>query len=695
MSKSPRLLWSLLLVLATLLAYAPVLQGDFIWDDDDYVTANPVLRDSDGLRRIWLEPSSLPQYYPVVHTVLWLEARAFGFRAPGYHVANVLFHVLAALLFWSLLKQLDLPGSRFAAAVFALHPLMVESAAWITEHKNTLSLIFALAASRVYLRLRFSSSSPLARNAQARYVLALILFSLALLSKSVTCSLPAVLLLVIWWKEGRIHRRDLVALAPFFLLGAAMAAVTVILEKHHVLAAGEPWDLGFFERVLIAARALWFYLVKLIVPIGLSFNYFRWDPHTTTPLALTGLAAALVTPVLLWWRRDRWGRGPLVLTLIYGGVLFPALGFIDTYPMRYSFVADHFAYHAILAPIAAFGVAAARLAARWREGIRRAGAVLLCASLGLLTFRHATSFRDIESLWRATLDRNPSSWLAAGNLAALLLEKGGEGNLREALALTNRVVESAPDQSPETFANRGAILFSLGRADEAIESLREAIRRAPQSPQAWGNLGSILLRRGELDPAIAHLREALRREPRFDQARRDLTLALARQGRAEEAIRELRQTLNPDDALLPVAEALLASGSLDAAAVLVGERVKRHPEDDAARRLAARIEERRGKPLRALTIYLSILSIHPDDASARGHILRIARSLPRPVVALEKARSGMKVPLAELSRDIALLLLEDGKIQPARSALSRASELAKAEGRHKLAEDIEQILSKL
>ncbi len=698
MSNPRQLLWPLLLVLATLLAYSPVLRGGFIWDDDDYVTDNPVLRNTEGLRRIWMEPSSLPQYYPVVHTVLWLEARAFGFRAPGYHVVNVLLHALAALLFGSLLHRLRISGARLASALFALHPLMVESAAWITEHKNTLSLVFVLLASNIYLKRCLAPSSPNPRTRRTQYVLALAFFVLALLSKSVTCSMPAVLLVIIWWKNGRMRRDTIVSLAPFFLLGAVMALVTVSLEKHHVLATGAPWAIDFFARTLIAARALWFYLAKLVLPIGLSFNYHRWDPQAVTAASLACLFAAVLLPALLWHQRRRWGRGPLAVLLIYGGVLFPALGFIDTYPMRYSFVADHFTYHAILAPIAGLAVAFTKLTSSWNSRSKAAAGLLLFAVLSTLTFHHATSFRDIETLWRDTLDGNPDSWLAANNLAGLLLDRGSPEDLEESLRLSDRVIAMRPDQSAAAWANRGVALFRMGRDEEARSSLLKATRLDPDSPQAWGNLGVVSASRGDLDDAVAFFRKAVALEPRFAEARRGLVLTLARQGNAQAALRELKRLRgahSSDGILLQLARTLEKGGSWDAAAAVVAQFVQRHPAHIDARRLAAHIEEGRRQPARALTIYLSILAQHPDDAEGRSRVLELARSFPNPMQAVERAGHGMQVPLAALSRDLALLLLEDGKRQEARRVLERGRSLAKSEGRRDLLDVINRLLSTL
>ncbi len=696
---SPRqLLWSLVVLIATFVAYAPVLGGGFIWDDDDYVTANPLLHDGESLARIWLEPSSLPQYYPVVHTVFWLEARVFGFRAPGYHVVNVLLHALAALAFAGLLARLGLRGARLAALLFALHPLKVESAAWVTEHKNTLSLLFALLSARAYLAFEHRTREESAPARVGLYLAALFLFALALFSKSVTCSLPAVILLLSWWREGHVSRRQVVALSPFFVLGLLMGAATVVLEKHHVLATGAPWDLDIWQRFLIAGRAFWFYVIKLLVPTGLSFNYPRWDVSTVGIVGPAALIAAVAVPILLWRRRHHWGRGPLVAALIYGGVLFPALGFIDTYPMRYSFVADHFAYHALLAPIALASSVLFTATRSWSLRTKTLGVVLLCGALSFLTFRHAEDFHDMERLWRSTLDANPKSWLAANNLAGLLIDRGSDAALAEALTLSEQVIATCPEQAGPAWANRGIVLYRLGQREEAHQSLQRATQVDPRSPQAWSNLGAIRAQDGFFEEAEQHFRKALDIEPRFTEARKGLVLSLAHQGKGRQALREFDRVALPKSEgafLVRFARALEQGEAWDATAAVIARRIASEPGDVDARRLAARIEEKRRQPARALTIYLSILAQRPDDQKARGGALRVARSLPEPSGALVAASHGMRVSLAPLCRDLALLLLDDGRRGEARRVLQEALSLARKENDRTLLGEIKQLLSEL
>ena len=299
----------------TLAAYAPALQANYIWDDDDHVTKNPTLRSLDGLRQIWFLPTALPQYYPAVHTTFWLEYHLWGLHPVGYHLVNVLLHACNALLFWRLLVRLAVPGAWLAAAILAVHPVEVESVAWITERKNVLSLALSLAAILAYLRfspfeMRRRRRSCSAAGRYGWYASALILFAVALLSKTVVASLPAVLLVLAAWKRSRIGRRDVAPLLPFFLLGTCLGLATVWLERMHVGAAGEEWDFTILDRVLMAGRALWFYAAKLAWPQPLAFFYPRWQVDDRVWWQYLFPFASLAVIAALWssrpHRQVRW-----------------------------------------------------------------------------------------------------------------------------------------------------------------------------------------------------------------------------------------------------------------------------------------------------------------------------------------------------------------------------------------------------
>jgi len=537
-------LFSLLLVAGTLLAYWPAWNGQRIWDDEKHLTS-PALQSLTGLYRIWTQPGATPQYYPVTHSVFWLEHLLWGDATLGYHLVNIVLHALTALILLRILRRLEVPGAPLAAAVFALHPVQVESVAWISELKNTLSGLFCLSAAFSFLHFRFRE-----RLRRTAYVLSLLLFLLALLSKAVVATLPAALLVVLWWKRGRLSwKQDAVPLAPFFVFGAGFGVVSAWMERTVVGASGTDFQFSFVERGLIAGRAIWFYLAKLVWPQPLIFNYPRWKISQAVwwqyvfPLAAFGLLAAI------WWQRKR-HPGLLAVFLLFAGTLFPALGFLNVYPFRYSFVADHFQYLACIAPLslAAAGVTLAieKMHRANSGGMPTLYGFLLASILAGITWQQAHMYSDMLVLWRTTIDRNPNSWMAHTNLGA---ELDDQGRSDEAMAEYQTALRINPR---ETMArnNLGMSLAQMGRVPEAIEEWERVLRINPDHAEAHNNLGNALAQKGRLPEAFQHWEKSLRSKPDFADAHFNYAVALMQAGRFDEAIVQYEQVLRlqPEDA---------------------------------------------------------------------------------------------------------------------------------------------------
>ncbi|MEN6459278.1 MAG: tetratricopeptide repeat protein [Thermoguttaceae bacterium] len=553
------LLLAAALTLAVVAAYWPALHGGFLWDDDGHVT-RPGLRSWEGLYRIWYEPGATQQYYPVLHTAFWIEHRLWGNAVLGYHLINVLLHATAALLVALVLRRLKVPGAMLAAAIFALHPVHVESVAWITEQKNTLSAVFYLAAMFVYLRFD-ETRKPLL------YCVALGLFVLGLESKTVTATLPAAMLVIFWWQRGRLSwRRDVLPLMPLFALGAVAGVITAIFERKLIGAEGEAFSLSFIESLLMGSRALWFYLGKLLWPANLIFIYPRWQLDPSDWRQYVPLAAALGLFAAALAARH---RGPLAALLFFAGTLFPVLGFCNVYPFIYSFVADHFQYLASLGVITLFAAAATglwqRLDASWRDrqaarrqptGKRRRPAgtpvavapmpaigvslsLALLAALATLTWRQAGTYADLMTLYETTIERNPECWMAEDNLGVLLAENR---RFEEAIPHHLRALQIKPNHV-KALNNLGFAAAALGRADEAIAYYGKALKFKPDDAQAHYNLANLLTRLERLDGAIEHYRAAIKAEPRYLDAYCNLAAALAAKGRIGEAIAYCRQAL--------------------------------------------------------------------------------------------------------------------------------------------------------
>jgi tetratricopeptide (TPR) repeat protein len=529
-----------LLVAATLIVYVPALRAGFIWDDDAHVTENPTLTSLAGLRAIWLDPTALPQYYPLVHSTFWVERHLWGLDPLGYHLSNVLLHAANALLLWTVLEALSVPGAWLAAFLFALHPVHVESVAWVTERKNVLSGFFYLAAA--FCCLRFYGLHRSAARAQDDrstrdwrwYAFGAALFLCALLSKTVTASLPVALLIVLWWKRGRIAWRDVAPLIPLVVVGACFGLLTVWLEKHHVGVQGDPWDLTPLGRCLLAGRILWFYAGKLAWPAQLLFVYPRWrvDPSQGWTYLFPLGAAAVVAGALALRRRI--GRGPLAAILFFAVTLVPALGFFNVFPMVYSWVADHFQYLASAGPIALFAAAVATAAARLSRGPGRAvvaTAALAPVFLGALTWHQCHIYKDAETLWRDTLARNPSAWMAHSNLGSILYVRGDDA---QAAPHLRQALDVIPLHANSHFTLARA-LMNLGRLDEAAALCREELTVWPSDERTLENLGLVALLRGDKETAAKWFYETIRLHPDSATAHANLADILAAQGRVKEA----------------------------------------------------------------------------------------------------------------------------------------------------------------
>jgi tetratricopeptide (TPR) repeat protein len=521
------------LLTATLVTYGPALGAGFIWNDPDYVTA-PALRSAAGLGRIWFEVGATEQYYPLLHTAFWVQHRLWGDWAPGYHVANVLLHVLAAGLLVGVLRELGLPrAARWLAAFgFALHPVYVESVAWISEQKNTFSLCWYLGAAWLYLRFD-------ATRGRGWYAAATAAFGLALLSKTVTATLPPALLVVFWWRRGRLEwGRDVVPLLPWFGLGAAMGLFSAWVEKTYIGAHGAEFALTFGERCLLAGRIAWFYLEKLLWPANLAFIYPKWTVDAGEAWQWLFSLGAVALVAGLWAVRRR-TRGPLAAVLFFGGSLFPTLGFFNVYAFLYSYVADHWQY---LPSIGLMVLGAAALT-RWLAGaapwVRLGIPVALLAAWAAASREQTRTYRDLETFYSATVARNPGAWMAHNNLGNLLRERGD-------LAGAQRHLEAAVAARSGLFRahnNLGNVLRELGRPAEAIAQYRQALAARPEYPEALNNLGSLLRQEKQPDEALRVLVRALPLDPENADLRNNLGMTLRDLGRGEEAIGEFQRAV--------------------------------------------------------------------------------------------------------------------------------------------------------
>lgn len=511
-----------LLACATLAVYWPAMHGGMLIDDADHIT-RAEWRSWAGLARVWFDVGSTSQYFPLLHTAFWFEAQLWQDSLFAYHLVNVLQHALSACLVVALMRRLRLPGAWFAGFVFALHPVCVESVAWISEQKNTLSTLLCLAAAYVYLGFDQNRRAP-------QYGVAFVLFVAAVLTKSITAVLVPVLLVVFWWQRGRIEwLRDMRPLLPWWVVGSAMGMFTTWYERVHAHARGASFDFNVLERGLIAGRAIVFYARTLLWPSDLVFIYPRWSVSA-------GVAWQYVFPVLViglgiflgrWARRS---RGPLAAFLVYTGCLFPTVGFLNINWFNYSFVADHFQYLACVGFIIPAASVATRLVrrqltTRWVVATT-IGGIGLVSVLALLSWQQSARYRDAETLYRETIARNPASWLAHHNLGATLLDR--PDRVEEAIRHLKTVLELKPDHLRAHLNLGYAYGMIPGHLPESITAFEGALRLDPaNSPALIGRAKVLAHIPGRRADAITAYRRAIEVMPNSVEAHAGLARLLA------------------------------------------------------------------------------------------------------------------------------------------------------------------------
>lgn len=700
-----------LILATTFLVYMPALRGTQLWDDDAHITA-PELQSFQGLAQIWLEPGATWQYYPLLHSAFWLEHKLWGDAVLGYHLVNLLWHLIAVWLVYRILDRLKIPGALLATAIFALHPVMVESVAWISEQKNTLSAVFYLSAMLVYLK--FDES-----RRRSTYLLALGLFLLGLLTKTVTATLPAALLVIFWWQRGKISwKRDVAPLLPFFTFAAIAGCLTAWVERTQIGAMGDDFELTFLQRGLLAGRVIWFYLEKLVWPSNLIFIYPRWtiDPNAWWQWLFP--VATLIVLALLWTLRQK-SRGPLAAWLFFCGTLFPVLGFLNVYPFVFSFVADHFQYLASLG-IIVLGAGTTILAINrlppTAKQLATLACVLLVGILAALTLRQSRMYADGITLYQTTIDRNPECWMAHNNLGKILYEKDNNPNaidhFRAALRIrpdyfdahknlgialmTQGANEEASlhfataqrlrPNDPDVLTNLGATLLRSGRDREAVAAFQDAVKLQPQSSSAFNNLGQALLHAQSFADAIAAFEHALKLNPSAILIYNDLADAYARSNHQQKAVATLQHALE------------LANARGDQA--LIGNfrfrlKVIQNPNDpDVLKTFGLQLASA-GHLQEAVEKLQASLALKPDDVAVL-HALGIANMrlnhAPEAVEYLSQA-AKLKPNDAGLHANLAKVLAAAHRRGEAITTAREAIELARRAGQEAEAKHIEKWLT--
>lgn len=676
------LLRAALLLLLTFAAYVPVVRAGYVWDDDDLLTRNLNIRSASGLWTTWFDPANggrfYPDYYPLTYTTWALEYRLWGLHPLGYHLNNVLLHGLNAVLVWVILRRLRVPGAYLAAGIFALHPVHVESVAWVSERKNVLSGLFYLLTAWSFLATfdpqpggdpTIPAATRFIPRRIATFILSLLLFALAMLSKPVSMTLAGALPLLLWWRRGRLTWREIAPAIPYLLLALPMALLTTWFQHHHVRLAGKELSFSFLERTLIAGRVLAFYAGKLLWPASLSFAYPSWKIDAAAawqwlfPAGVAGLLG------LLWLARRRIGVGPLVAVLFFCINLSPALGYIDILWHRYYFVADHVQYLASLGLTALVAALAVRLV-RPEAAVARDGAALLAgphddgarpgpdviavasariaagallALLGMLTFAQATTYHSKQMLWSDVLEKQPDSWVAMINLGTELAQAGEIGRAREHF---ERALQINP-AAYEAHYNLGTILEREDRHEEAMRHFETAVSLKPHFPAALNAIAKALAARGELGEAETKFRLALDYNPHLSDAHYNLGLLLARTRRRSEALREFDLALRYDptkaEAHVAAAVELQAAGDVDGAIARYRQALAIRPDYvQALNNLAVLLVQRRYVE-EPIELYRRAIKAKPDYVLSRTNLAVLLETIGKPDEAIFHLREAARL----------------------------------------------------
>jgi Flp pilus assembly protein TadD len=663
---SPRrraLIFAVVLMAVTIFAYRPAWHGGFLWDDDDYIINNQLLTAADGWQRIWFSLDSPSQYFPLTYSTFRIEHALWGLNTTGYHWVNLLLHVGNALLLWAVLTRLRVPGSWLAAAIFALHPVQVESVAWITERKNVLMGFFFLLTLLAWIVFVDERT----RRQWIFYCLALIFYVLALSAKTTACTLPAALFLILWLQKKPITLRRLMQIVPFVVLGSGMGLLAVWWERYHQGTNRAVFTfLSPNERILVATRAVWFYLSKIFWPSKLTFIYPRWNISPTDLFAYVWLLAGVAACVAIYFLRRYFGRSVEVAAAFFVATLSPVLGFIMLFTFRYTFVADHYQYLACIGPIALASAGIASLSDKFTQyrAVIVSAALLIVVTFGTLTWRQAATYTDIETLWRTTLVKNPECWMAHTNLGLVLFEKG---LIDDAIAHYQSALQMQPDWWDAEY-NLGTALSAKGQVDEALLHCQKAVSLRPTDPDAQVSLGNLLLQKGRVAEAIAHYQKAI--------------------------------TVRPDDFLgrYGLGHALLEKGELDGAIQVCRSALLLRPSDADCHTILAIALEENGNPAEAIQHYQKALELAPKSIPTLTNLAWLLatspeaslRNGPKAVELAKQADRLVRGTNTLVLRTLAAAYAENGEFANAIRTARSAMQLARMHGEEAVMMDLDQ-----
>jgi protein O-mannosyl-transferase len=552
------LLHAAIIVLAGLWIYSPSYHGDWLWDDDQLLTANPVVQSGSlqGLSKLWFNPDGA-DFFPLSYTALWAQWPFFKNQPTGYHVTTIVLHLIGSLLLWALLDRMRIPGAWLSGLIFAIHPVAVESVAWVSETKNTLSLPLFLLSCLCWVVQDDEHEGP---RRTRFYVLSIVFFLLAMLAKTSMVGLPVLLLLHAWWKRGTVTVQDLIRTSPFFLISLVLGLITIQYQHGRAIGAEKILVGGVASRIATAGMAILFYLKQIILPVNLLPIYPRWE--VDPPKVWQFLAWPVIGAAAAWIWSDRgtadrpgWGRHALFGLGFFLLMVLPVLGFVTISYMRITWVADHFIYLPMIGVIALIGAAATRWYDRSTASAQPlilAGGAIALATCGLLAFRYANAWASEDALWTHTLKTNHDAWQAHNRLGA---KKFSRGDIEGGYYHFTQSTRLRPDLG-ETHNNLGSALSAKGRLDEAIKEFAQACQLTPHVPAMRVNLANALFQAGRFAEAGDAFRFLLEKEPNNPALLNNYAVTLYRQGNKEAAVLHFRKALEINPTMKDAREGL-------------------------------------------------------------------------------------------------------------------------------------------
>jgi protein O-mannosyl-transferase len=707
----------LLIIAAVSIAYFPSINGRFVFDDDVHLTENKFIKAADGPYKIW-STSESHDYWPITDTTYWIEWRLWGMHPAGYHVTNLILHVIGALLVWLILRRLSIPGAFLAALIFALHPVNVESEAWIASRKNLMAMLFFLLSIFWYIKANMPTASVGMAPARSRgepwerektfssfilhpssfhfwYWLSLAAFLLAMLSKGTVAILPVLLLGIIWWLRP-LTRQDLLLSVPFFLIALALAAVIICFPSRGVV---EPFrTAGIIERLLGAGSVIWFYLYKALLPVDLAFIYPQWHIVTGNPLWWLPLSAALVVTAVLWRYRKGWSRPFLFAWGFFCVALLPVMGFTDVGFMKYSLVADRYQHIPLIGIIALASASWSAWHLHLRGSLRwltPAVAVAAVGILGFLSWRQSGLYHDAFTLYYAILDKNPNCWMAYNNLSTEYVEIGQP---QEAI-IHSRLALKLKSDNPEIRNNFGTALNKAGRPQEAVEQYRQAIRLNPDYTDAYNNLGNALIAVGRSQEAIEYCKQALLINPKSLEAHNNLGNAFQSIGQYQQATDYYKTAinLNPNffQAYINLGSALNKTGRIPEAIENYEKALRINPDSFEAHNNLGNALQSIGQYRQAIEHYQTALGLNPNFAQVHVNMGNALAKSGRLSQAIVHYRRAMELDPNSTTVYLYLppTLAANHQSSEALDIAQKGLELARSKGEADLARRIEDWLS--